>query len=138
MQHIGKIDGVMKMHPLFTAAPLLVLAACNSQPQQPEVVDSNPDPLANQIANAAPVELPPSIRVEKTFRCADGSLVGVVFFNGDKQVNVRVPSTATTPTVLKAPAKGEPFTAEGGWTLTGDDTKITLTQPEKKALSCHV
>jgi len=127
----------MKMHLLF-AAPLFALAACNSQPQQPEVVDSNPDPLANEIANAAPVELPPSIRAEKTFRCADGSLVAVTFFNGDKQANVRVPSTATTPTVLKAPEKGEPYTAEGGWTLTGDDSKITLIQPEKKALSCHV
>jgi hypothetical protein len=127
----------MKMHLLFVA-PLVALAACNSQPQQPEVVDSNPDPLANQIANAAPVELPPSIRAEKTFRCADGSLVGVVFFNGDKQVNVRVPSTSTTPTILKAPAKGDAYTAEGGWTLTGDDSKIMLTQPEKKAISCHV
>ncbi len=128
----------MKIHISFIAAPLLALAACNSQPQQAEVIDSNPDPLANQIANAAPVELPPAIRTEKTFRCADGALVGVVFFDGDKQVNVRVPNTATTPTVLRAPEKGEPYTAEGGWTLTGDDAKITLTQPGKKALSCHV
>ena len=51
---------------------------------------------------------------------------------------MRVPSNATTPTVLKAPAKGDPYTAEGGWTLTGDETKIMLTQPGKKALSCHV
>jgi hypothetical protein len=137
VHHIGKIDWIMMKHLLF-AAPLLALAACNSQPQQPEVVDSNPDPLANEIANAAPVELPPSIRVEKTFRCADGSLVGVVFFNGDKQVNVRVPSTATTPVVLKAPEQGKPYTAEGGWTLTGDDSNVTLTQPEKKAVTCHV
>jgi hypothetical protein len=128
----------MKMHPLLVAAPLLALAACNSQPQKAEVIDTNPDPLANQIANAAPVEMPPSIRADKTFRCADGSLVGVVFFNGDKQANVRVPNTATTPTVLKAPAQGDPYTAEGGWKLTGDDAKITLTQPGKKALACHV
>ena len=80
-------------NPILLAAPLLVLAACNSQPKQPEVLDSNPDPMANRLANAAPVELPPSIRADKTFRCADGSLVGVVFFNGDKQATCASPAT---------------------------------------------
>ena len=45
--------------PVFVAAPLLALAACNSKPSQPEVVDTNPDPMANILANRAPVELPP-------------------------------------------------------------------------------
>jgi len=48
-----------KTLPLTAVAALLALAACNSKPAAPEVVDSNPDPMANQLANAAPVELPP-------------------------------------------------------------------------------
>ena len=122
------------MKSLLLLAPL-ALAACNSQ-RTPEVVDTNPDPMANELANAAPVELPPAIRSDKTFRCADGSVVGVVFFQGDTQVNVRVPNTAP-PTRLTAPAKGEPFVADGGWELTGDDAKVTVTAPGKKALACH-
>ncbi|KQU62139.1 hypothetical protein ASG67_03145 [Sphingomonas sp. Leaf339] len=126
----------MKMNTLLIAAPLALLTACNSQPSTPEVLDSNPDPMANQIANAAPVELPPAIRADKTFRCADGSVIGIAFFQGDTQVNVRIPATGK-PTRLTAPAKGDPYTADGGWKLTGDDSAVTLTEPGKKALSCH-
>ncbi len=34
-----------------------------------------PDPMADELANAAPVELPPSIAASKTYRCKDNSLV---------------------------------------------------------------
>jgi len=127
----------MKSFLPLLAAPLMALAACNSQPSKPEVIDANPDPMANQIANAAPVELPPAIRADKTFRCSDSSLVGVTFFQGDTQVLVRAPSTATAVR-LTAPEAGKPYTAEGGWTLSGDEKTITLTAPGKKGLSCHV
>lgn len=66
--------------PLIVAAPLLATAACNSQPSQPEVVDTNPDPMANILANRAPVELPPAIKSDKTFRCKDQSTAFVTFF----------------------------------------------------------
>lgn len=121
---------------ILLAAPLLVLAACNSQPSQPEVVDDNPDPMANQLANAAPVALPPAIRADKTFRCGDGSVVGVTFFEGDTLASVRVPATGT-PVRLTAPEKGEPYTGEGDWKLTGNDDNITVTSPGKPALTCH-
>ena len=98
----------MKMNTLLIAAPLALLTACNSQPSTPEVLDSNPDPMANQIANAAPVELPPAIRADKTFRCADGSVIGIAFFQGDTQVNVRIPATGK-PTRLTAPARATPI-----------------------------
>ena len=72
----------MKSLPLFAAtAALLALAACNSKPAQPDVMDSNPDPMANQLANRAPVELPPAIKAEKTFRCKDNSLLYVTLFD---------------------------------------------------------
>ncbi len=125
----------MQKLPLI-AIPLLVLAACNSQPAQPELVETNPDPLKNQLANAAPVELPPAIRADKTLRCADGSLVGVTFFQGDKLASVRVPSTAT-PVRLTAPAAGQPFVGENGTTLTGDEKSVKVTVAGKPALSCH-
>lgn len=121
------------MRTLLLSAPLLLLVACNSQP---EVINDNPDPMATVLANAAPVQLPPAIRTDKTFRCSDGSVVGVAFFQGDTQVNVRVPNDAA-PVILKSPAKGEPFTADGGWNFTGDETNVTVTAPGKPALSCH-
>jgi hypothetical protein len=122
--------------PLLLAAPLILLAACNSQPTQPEVVETNPDPLKNQLATAAPVELPPAIRSDKTLRCADGSLVGVTFFQGDKQVTLRAPSTAS-PVKLVAPEAGKPFVGENGTLLSGDEKKVSVTLPGKPALSCH-
>ena len=123
------------MRTLILSALLATLAACNTQPTT-EVVDTNPDPMANTLANAAPVELPPAMRAEKTMRCADGSVVAVVFFKGDKQINVRTPPTAS-PQRLTSETEGGPYTADGGWEVTGGDEKVSLTQPGKKALACH-
>jgi len=56
----------------------------------PEVLDGRaPDPLASQIANAAPVELPPAIAARATLRCGDNSLVYVDFFQGEELANFR-------------------------------------------------
>ncbi|WP_298811983.1 hypothetical protein [uncultured Sphingomonas sp.] len=121
--------------PLAAVASLFALAACNSQ-STPEVVDSNPDPMAANLAKAAPVELPPAIKADKTMRCKDGSLVYVTFFQGDKQAVVRTKKDGQ-PTTLKTAEAGKPLTADGGWSMTGDTTEVTLTQPGKSALSCH-
>ena len=118
------------------ATSLLALAACNSQPEKPEVIDTNPDPMASQLANAAPVELPPAIKADKTMRCKDGSLVYVTFFQGDKQVVVRT-QEGGTPTTLKGAEAGKPLTADGGWSLTGTTSEVSLTRPGKGAVSCH-
>ena len=126
----------MKIIPITAVAALLVLAACNSKPASPEVVDTNPDPMANTLANAAPVELPPTIKSEKTLRCKDNSLVYVTFFQGDKQANVRTKQNGT-PTTLKSEVAGSPKTAEGGWSMTGDEDSVTLTRPGKSAQICH-
>ena len=120
--------------PIAAAASLLALAACHSK--APQVVDSNPDPMATELANKAPVELPPTIKAEKTLRCKDNSLVYVTFFEGDKQALVKTDKTGTG-TLLKGPAAGEPLTAEGGWSLTGTPDQISLTAPGKGATSCH-
>ena len=130
---IGEARVAMKSPLLLSAVALLALSAC-SKPK-PQVVDSNPDPMATELANRAPVELPPSIKADKTMRCKDNSLVYVTFFEGDKQALVRT-DKAGTPTRLTAPAAGEPLTAEGGWKLTGSPTNITLTAPSKGTLTC--
>lgn len=122
----------MKM--LLPLAAVALLAACNQS--QPEVLDANPDPMATELANRAPVELPPAIKAEKTLRCKDNSLVYVTFFEGDKQAVVKTDKTATG-TMLKAPAAGEPLTADGGWSMTGSAESVTLTQPGKAAITCH-
>ncbi|MBW6523292.1 hypothetical protein KZ810_07250 [Sphingomonas sp. RHCKR47] len=125
---------VNRLLPVAAVASLFALAACNSQ-SNPEVVDSNPDPMAANLAKAAPVELPPAIKADKTMRCKDGSLVYVTFFQGDKQAVVRTKKDGAA-TTLKGEA-GKALTAEGGWSMTGDTTEVKLTQPGKPALSCH-
>lgn len=117
------------------ALALALLAGCNSKPQQPEVLDTNPDPMAGQLANAAPVELPPAIKADKTMRCKDNSLVYVTFFQGDKRAVVRT-KEGGEPTTLTAEEAGKPLTAEGGWSLIGTPASITLAQPGKAGQSC--
>lgn len=118
---------------LATAAALL--AACNSQPE-PQVVDANPDPMKNVLANAAPITLPPAIKADVTLRCKDNSLLYVTFFEGDKQASVRTEQGGTA-TRLTAAEAGQPLTAEGGWSMTGDPKSVTVTQPGKGSQVCH-
>ncbi|WP_085810614.1 hypothetical protein [Sphingomonas sp. TZW2008] len=116
-------------------AALMALAACNSKSAEPEVIDTNPDPMATQLANAGAVELPPAIKADKSMRCKDNSVVYVTFFEGDKQAIVRTAKDGS-PTTLTAPNGGEPLVADGGWKLTGSPTNITLEQPGKPSLTC--
>jgi hypothetical protein len=116
-------------------AALLALAACNSKSSDPEVIDTNPDPMATQLANAGAVELPPAIKADKSMRCKDNSVVYVTFFEGDKQAIVRTAKDGS-PTTLTAATGGEPLVADGGWKLTGTPANITLEQPGKPSLTC--
>ena len=110
------------------------LGAC--QKPQPTVIDTTaPDPLASQLANAAPVELPPAIVATVAFRCKDNSLVHVDFFKGNTQANLH-PDKGGSTVVLKADKDGDPLTGNG-YTMTGNQDKISLTQPDGKTLECH-
>jgi len=126
----------MIMRPLLPAAAiaLLTLTACESKP---EVVDSRaPDPLAEQLKNAPAVELPPAIKATVSMRCQPGNaLVFADFFQGDKLVRLRTEQNGPA-TDLKAPEAGQPFTAEGGYKLTGNDKSATVELPGKGTLSC--
>ena len=118
---------------IAAAAAALALGGCQ---KKPEVVDTTaPDPMASQLANAAPVELPPSMIASVTFRCKDNSLAYVDFFKGNTQANLKFKKT-DTPIVLKADKDGDPLTGNG-YSLTGNQDNITLTQPGKGTLDCH-
>jgi hypothetical protein len=126
----------MKNPSLFAVAALglLSLAACNNKPE--EVTSTAPDPMASQLANAAPVELPPAIAESVTLRCGDNSLVYVDFFQGKKQVQVKT-EKGGKGTMLKAPEAGEPYVADGGYKLTGTSKNASVTLPGKSAKTCH-
>jgi hypothetical protein len=111
-------------------AAFLSLAACNTEP---EVVDANPDPMKDELAKAAPVELPPAIQATRTYRCRDNSLVYVTFYTNN---TARV-STEPGPggTTLTSAGAGQPYTAEG-YSVSANAPQIELTMPGRGSLSC--
>lgn len=111
-------------------AALLALAACNSEP---EVIDSNPDPMKEELAKAPPVEPPPMIQASNTYRCKDNSLVYIDFYTNDT-AQVRT-EKGGTPTLVTAAEEGGAYTAEG-YSVSGNGSTITLTMPGKGAQSC--
>ncbi len=124
-----------KLSPLAVAPlALLALAACHNKPI---IVDGNTDPMKNQVAAAPPVELPPAISATVEFRCKDQSVITVDFFKGNKQATVH-PTKAGEPVHLTAATVGGPFTAPNGYSLTGDEKKISWKDKDKPELSCHV
>ena len=115
-----------------SVAASLLLSACSNEP---EVVDTNPDPMKEELAKAAPVELPPAIKGSKSYRCKDNSLVHVTYLTDDVTAMVRDKQEEPPVATLKAPAAGEPFVAEGfSLTLNGDS--ITYNSPDKGTQSC--
>ena len=116
------------------------LSACNSEP---DVVGEQPDPMKDELANAAPVELPPAIAASKTYRCKDNSLVQIDWLAQDKGAYVH--GDGQTQTWLKPaePVEGQPastdLVADGGYLLEGNATaaSVTLTQPGKPAQVCR-
>lgn len=114
-------------------ASALALAACSGEPTT-ITTNGSQDEMAAELANAAPVELPPALTESKTYRCKDNSLVYVDFFAGDKQANIRTMKDGP-PTVLRAETAGEPRVAEG-YSLTGGGESITLTVPGKASQTC--
>ncbi|HUD93813.1 hypothetical protein [Sphingobium sp.] len=127
----------MKLYlPLIAVASVALLSACNKS-DEPEVVGGPADPMAAQLANAAPVELPPSVKANKQYRCKDNSLLFVDFMSDDKTALLRTEKNGTA-TSLKAAEAGQPFTAEGGYEVKGSGDDVTITVPGKGAQACHV
>jgi hypothetical protein len=117
----------MKTLPITTAVvAMLALAGCEQKTKTVSTIA--PDPMAAELANAAPVELPPAVTASVSYRCDDNSLAYVDFFAGDKQANLRTEKDGDI-VHLTAETAGDPLTAEGGYKLSGDEKSITLTTP---------
>ena len=116
---------------IAAVAALLTLSAC----QQETIVAGRKDDMAEALAKAPKVVLPPAIKSTKAYRCKDGGLVYVDLFQGDKMANLR--STENGPaTKLEAPEAGQPMVAEGGYSLTVSGNNVNVAQPGKGAQVC--
>lgn len=112
---------------------LATLGACG-QSQSETVNQTMGDPMEQQLANAAPAELPPPLKASKTYRCKDNSLIFVDFFADDLGANIRT-DKAGKPVRLKAAEKGQPFEADG-YKVDGSGAAVSITVPGKSAESC--
>jgi hypothetical protein len=112
---------------------LATLGACGES--KPESFnDTIADPMATELSNAAPAELPPPLKASKSYRCKDNSLVYIDFFADDLGVNLRT-DKAAKPVRLTAPEKGQPFEADG-YKVEGSGSAVTVTLPGKTATAC--
>lgn len=119
--------------PLSAAAALMTLSACGQS--QPEVVDNKaPDPVAAQVAQAAPVTLPPAVKDSRSYRCKDNSIIYVDYLSDDKSANLRM-DKGSVPTVLTAEAPGKPYKS-GEYELVGNGASVTATLPGKGTQDC--
>ena len=120
----------MSKTPLLAAAAsaaLFALSACHQS--QPEMVNTY-DPQAQALQNAAPVELPPAITDNRTFRCADNSLFYVEFYNNNTAM-IHRGSRDATPTQLTGTSANGPFTA-AGQSVSGTGNNVNI-----NGKSCH-
>ncbi|MGH6780943.1 MAG: hypothetical protein ACREB5_02405 [Sphingomonadaceae bacterium] len=118
---------------VIAASAFLALVACSTEPET--IVGGGPqDDMAQELANAAPVELPPSVKESKSYRCKDNTIVYVDFLSGDKSANIRT-DKAAPPTLVKADEAGKPMVAEG-YSLTGKGSSVTIALPGKGSQSC--
>ena len=118
---------------LLAAAPvaaLLSLAACQSEP---ETVGQAKDPMAEELKNAPPVELPPAM-VARTFRCADNSLV-YADFSADGQF-ARIGTSQSDRVRVAAATANSNYSGEG-YTISAnaEDTRIKV--PGKSEQRCR-
>lgn len=114
-----------RIAPLTAVAALLALAACNNSSSEPEVIDTNPDPMATQLANAAPVELPPSVTDSAIYRCKDNSIVYVDFLGDKTMANVRTEKGAP-PVQVKSEGEGKPLAGGNGFSVSGSGKTVQI------------
>lgn len=119
---------------IASSAALLVLAACNPKTTTNTVVASS-DPMSANF-KAPPVELPPSIKSTKAYRCADNSVVYVDLFNGDQRANVRQTGRGES-TVLRSEQPGQPLIADGYEVIVNGES-LSVTRPGHPKQKCDV
>nr|WP_294850775.1 hypothetical protein [uncultured Sphingomonas sp.] len=87
------------------AVGALAIAACNKTDHN-IVAGEKPDPMAEQLNNAAPIALPPSIQASKSYRCKDNSLVYIDWLS-DGSARVKTSKT-DVGTQVTPDAEGTP------------------------------
>ncbi len=121
---------MIKRITLAAVTALITLSAC----QQETIVAGRKDDMAEELAKAPKVVLPPSIKSTKAYRCKDGGLIYVDLFQGDKMANLRIAENGPA-TKLEAPEAGQPMVAEG-YSMTVSGNNVNVTQPGKGARTC--
>ena len=113
-------------------AATLTLAACQ---QEPEVIET-PDPQAEALKNAPPVELPPAIVASRTYRCKDNSLVYIDFMSNDTAF-VRKEKGGEPPlATVTAEQPGGEYKSADGYTVSANSEQINYSAPGKGSQSC--
>jgi len=107
---------------LITAG--LALAACNNN--EPEVVGGPVDPQAEELANAAPVKLPPSIVASHSYRCGDNSVLEIDWMTDGTENSARVTPKGSDTVRVAQPADGGAYAADGA-SLSGSPTATNIT-----------
>ena len=127
---------------LLALGAILTLSACNKDDHT--LVEQGPaDPMANELAKAAPVELPPSIAASKTYRCDGNKVVEIDWTERDGKpagANYRVGAETVASTVTSAPAEGTgPYTGADGSSITGtkDAASVKVTLPGQSTITCR-
>lgn len=118
---------------LLAAAPiaaLLSLAACQAEP---ETVGQAKDPMAEELKNAPPVELPPAM-VARTYRCSDNSLI-YADFSADGQF-ARIGTSQTERVRVTAAEANRNYTGEG-YTISANAEDARIKAPGKSEQSCR-
>jgi hypothetical protein len=97
------------------------LAGCDNSDHTIVSDPDGPDPMANAVANASAIQLPPSIQASKAYRCKDNSLIYVDWLSdGTARVKKTREEVGTT-------------LAAGDTSLTGDPKAASITY---KGQSC--
>lgn len=128
--------------PLLALAAFLSLTACNDGGHT--IVQQGPtDTMANELAAAPKVELPPAIVASKTYRCDGNKVVEIDWTERDGKpagANYRVGADTVASTVTNAPAEGTgPYSGPDGSSITGtkDAASVQVTVPGQSAITCR-
>ncbi len=118
---------------LAAAAATALLAGCG----EPETITAGErtDPQAEELAKAAPVELPPAIQASRTYRCKDNSLVYIDFYTNNTALVRKTKGGEPPEATLTAETPGGAYVAEG-YSVSGNADTITYAAPGKGSQSC--
>ena len=122
---------------IIALAATAALAGCN---ENRTIVAGGPGDDRANSAEAAKVELPPSIAASKIYRCTgDNSVLYVDWLSDQKTANVRTEESGRATQVTAAEA-GKPLTSASGMSLEGiaSGTSVKVTLPGSASKSCHV